>query len=190
MLLAHKRNAMEGLNNALSWSPASLSSKEPVLRQLQRQEHAARRRARGDGQRGDALFVLHEGVLVIDVSVVHPAAETYVQDAANTDGAAAAARGARKVEKYSCGQAGGGYDFEPVIVETYGRLGEPAFELLARLARVAAESGKVDEGNFIENTLKEMSVALCRGNGSILAAGQKVLVQVTGHVAGAAASAC
>ena len=71
------------------------SSKEPVLRQLQRQEHAARRRARGDGQRGDALFVLHEGVLVIHVSVVHPAAETYVQDAANTDGAAAAARGAR-----------------------------------------------------------------------------------------------
>ena len=77
-------------------------------------------------------------------------------------------RGTRKVEKYSCGQAGGGYDFEPVIVETYGRLCEPALELLARLARVAAESGKVDEGKFIENTLKEMSVALCRGNGSIL----------------------
>ena len=87
----------------------------------------------------------------------------------------------QSVKKYSCGQAGGGYDFEPVIVETYGRLGEPAFELLARLARVAAESGKVDEGKFIENTLKEMSVALCRGNGSILAAGQKVLTQVTGH---------
>ena len=50
---------------------------------------------------------------------------------------------------------------------------------MARLARVAAESGKVDEGKVIENTLKEMSVALCRGNGSILAAGQKVLAQVT-----------
>ena len=66
-------------------------------------------------------------------------------------------------------------------METYGRLGEPAFELLARLARVTAQSGKVDEGKFIENTLKEMSVALCRGNGSILAAGQKVLAKVTGH---------
>ena len=60
---------------------------------------------------------------MIDVSVVHPTAETYVQDAANTDGAAAAARSARKVKKYSCGQAGGSYDFEPVIVETYGRQG-------------------------------------------------------------------
>ena len=39
----------------------------------------------------------------------------------------------------------------------------------------------MDEGNFIENTLKEMSVALCRGSGSIVAAGQKVLAQVTGH---------
>ena len=48
-------------------------------------------------------------------------------------------------------------------------------------AALAAESGKVDEDKFIENTLKEMSVALCRGNGSILAAGQKVLAQVTGH---------
>ena len=85
------------------------------------------------------------------------------------------------MEKHSCGQAGNAYDFEPVIVETYEGLGEPAFELLARLVRIAAESGKVDEGKFIENTLKEMSVALCRGNGSILAAGQKVLAQVTGH---------
>ena len=59
------------------------------------------------------------------------AAETYVQNAANTVGAAAV-RGAHKVEKYSCGQANGGHDFEPVIVETYGRLGEPAFKLLAR----------------------------------------------------------
>ena len=165
------------------------SSKEPVLRQLQRQEHAARRRARGDGQRGDALFVLHEGVLAIDVSVVHPAAEACVTKerqglaqnvasgfgqrktdlkqqlaAHNSTGRDVCAgrgehrwrrcRGARKVEKSSCGQAGGGYDFEPVVVETYGRLGEPAFELPARLARVAAESGKVDEGKFIETTLK------------------------------------
>jgi hypothetical protein len=70
---------------------------------------------------------------------------------------------ARYVEKYSCGQAGSVYDFEPVIVETYGRLRDTAFELLQRLAGIAAKSGKVDEGKFIEIKLKEMSVALCRG---------------------------
>ena len=35
--------------------------------------------------------------------------------------------------------------------------------------------------SLLLHTLKEMSLALCRGNGSILAAGQKVLAQVTGH---------
>ena len=157
------------------------SSKEPVLRQLQQQGHAARQRARGDGLRGDALLVMPEGVLVVDVSVVHPAAETYVQVAANTDGAAAEVRGARKVAKYVCSQAGGGYAFEPIIVETYGRVGEPAHKLLKRLAGIAAQSGKVDKEAFMANTLKEMSVGLCRGNGMILAAGQKVLTKVTGY---------
>ena len=71
------------------------------------------------------------GDLSIDVFLGHLAAETYVQNAANTVGVAAV-RGARKVEKYACGQAGVGHDFEPVIVERYRRLGEPAFELLAR----------------------------------------------------------
>ena len=79
---------------------------------------------------------------MIDVSVVHPAAETYVQDAANTNGAAAAARGARKVEKYLCGQAGGGYDFESVIVEAYGRLGVRAAGAAGAHRRRDREGGR------------------------------------------------
>ena len=55
---------------------------------------------------------------MVDVSVVPSAAATYVQDALITDGAAAAVRGARKEAKYSCSQAGAGYAFEPVIVDT------------------------------------------------------------------------
>ena len=58
-----------------------------------------------------------DGPLVVDVSVVHPAADTYVQEAAITNGAATAVRGVRKEAKYSCGQAGGGYASEPIIVE-------------------------------------------------------------------------
>ena len=37
------------------------------------------------------------------------------------------------------------------------------------------------ERSNVANTLKEMSVGLCRGNGMILAAGQKVLAKVTGY---------
>ena len=45
----------------------------------------------------------------------------------------------------------------------------------------AAESGKVAKDLFKANTLKEMSVGLCRGNAMILAAGQQVLAKVTGY---------
>ena len=117
---------------------------------------------------------------MIDVSVAYPVAETYVQDAANTDGAAGAARGASKVEKYSCDRAGG-YDVESVIVHTIGSLGEPAYELLTRPAGIVVESWKVDEGNFIKNTLKDMSMALCQDNVSISAAVGKVLAHFKGH---------
>ena len=62
-----------------------------------------------------------------------------------------------------------------------GRLGKPAMSLLSRLADIAAEGGKVTKEVFVANTLKEMSVGLCRGNGAMLAAGRKVLVNVTGR---------
>ena len=75
---------------------------------------------------------------------------------------------------------GGGCAFEPIIVETYGRLGEPAFTLLERLAHIAAESCKVDKDLFMANTPKEMSVGLCWGTAMILAAGQQLLAKVTG----------
>jgi hypothetical protein len=46
-----------------------------------------------NGNRGDILVVsLDNGLVVADVSVVHPAATKYVQTAAQIDGAAAAAR--------------------------------------------------------------------------------------------------
>ena len=160
------------------------SSKEPVYRELQRQAAAAGRGARRGhtgGQRGDALLVMPEGVLVTDVAVVHPTAETYLQGAVRADGSAAAARGASKVAAFEALGANGGYDFKPLIVETFGRLGKPAMSLLSRLADIAAEGGKVTKEVFVANTLKEMSVGLCRGNGAMLAAGRKVLVNVTGR---------
>ena len=81
------------------------SSKEPVPQQLQRQGHLARRRARGDGQRGDALLVLQEGVLAIDTDdrkrQIHAAQvtpqillgeNTQLKSAQHADAAAPAAR--------------------------------------------------------------------------------------------------
>ena len=137
-----------------------------MLRQLQH-DNAARRRARGD-----VLLVMPDGPLVVAVCVVHSAADVYVREAAITDGAATALRGARKEAKYLCVQAGGGYAFELISVETCGGLDEQALTFLERLRHIAAESGKVDKDFSMANTLKERSVGLCRGNAMILTAGQ------------------
>ena len=161
------------------------SAKEPVYRELQRQAASAgqrSRRANSDGgERGDALLVMPEGVLVADLAVVHPTAESYRAGAARADGSAAAVSGARKVAAFEALGGDGGYEFTPLIVEAYGRLGKPALGLLSRLADIASEGGKVTKAGFIASALKEMSVGLCRGNGMMLAAGRKVLVGVTGR---------
>ena len=101
-----------------------------------------------------------DGVLVGDLAVVHPAAESYLQGAARAAGSAAAVRGARKVAKYAQRGGDGGYQFVPLIVETFGRLGKVAFGLLSRLAGIAAEDGKVSTAQFTANTPKELSVGL------------------------------
>ena len=134
------------------------------------------------GERGDALLVMPQGVLVVVLAVVHPTAESYRAGAARADGSAAAVSGARKVAAFEALGGDGGYEFTPLIVEAYGRLGKPALELLSRLADIASEGGKVTKAGFIASALKEMSVGLCRGNGMMLAAGRKVfLVGVTGR---------
>jgi hypothetical protein len=39
-------------------------------------------------------------------------------------------------------------------METYGRLGQAAMQLLSTLAGIAADSGKVEKRDFVENTLR------------------------------------
>ena len=126
--------------------------------QLLQPGHGRRRRARSDGKRGDVLLVMLEGALVLELSVMHTVADTYVQDAAMTGGGAAMVHGARKEVKCSRGQAGGGYAFEPIVFEMYGRLGEAAVKLLKRLGHIAAESDKVDKDLFMVISLQELSV--------------------------------
>jgi hypothetical protein len=78
------------------------SSVEPQLRQLQLAAEQAGhrgRQAQGDGARGDALLVMPEGMLITDIVVAHPAAQSYLDAAARTDGAAAADHEVFKVQK-------------------------------------------------------------------------------------------
>ena len=117
------------------------SSKASALRQPQRQGYAARRLARGAGQRSDALLVLHEGLLMIEVLVMHSPRGRDACAGLGEHGRRRRrdSRHAQGAEYCARGQVGGGYDFEPLIVETYVGLGEPAIGLLTRLAHRCRE---------------------------------------------------
>jgi hypothetical protein len=49
-------------------------------------------------------------------------------------------------------------------METYGRLGQPAMELLHRLGDEAAGPGGVSRATFVAGTLREISIGLLRVN--------------------------
>ena len=69
----------------------------------------------------------------------------------------------------------------PLSVESYGRIGEPAMQLLNTLAEMASASGSVDKGDFVGSALRELSVSLCRGNGVMYRAGLKVQARCSGR---------
>jgi hypothetical protein len=64
--------------------------------------------------RGDGLAAVPDGPLVTDMSVVHPASQTYATGAARVAGAAAARRDANKMAKYPGSADGGVNDFVPI----------------------------------------------------------------------------
>jgi hypothetical protein len=104
-----------------------------------------------------------EGMLITVVVVVHPAAQSYLDAAARTDGAAAT-------------------DREALGMETYGRLGAGTMRLINRLAGIAAGLGKEDKGVCVPHTLREMSMGMARYNGMLFRGGLKVMARVTGRM--------
>ena len=93
-------------------------------------------------------------------------------------GSAAAARDQVKKAKYE--SAAGGYAFVPISVETHGRISKPAMDLLGKVAahpQLREEGGKA---TFVTNALRELSVALCKGNAILFRAGLQILARCSG----------
>jgi hypothetical protein len=152
------------------------TSVEPRLGQLRdRRDRSGRAE-----ERGDILLALPNALTVADVSVIHPAAQSYVRGAAAAAGSAAALRDQQKRTRYEQSFPGG-YAFTPLVVETYGRMGKPAMELLNTIATQACASGTFTRGDFVGAALRELSVALCKGNAVMYRAGLTVLARCSGH---------
>jgi hypothetical protein len=127
------------------------------------------------------MFVFPCRLVVGAVSVVHPAAASFAVGAARTPGFAAAARDASK----RCGyrQVSSALPFVPMSVESFGRLGVPTLTLLGDLADQAVQAGApgLSRAAFISGTLRELSVALCRGNASLCRSGAYVVTRTAGR---------
>jgi hypothetical protein len=120
-------------------------------------------------ERGDMLVVLpDEGLVVTDVSVVPLPPTVFSTREAHAAGAAASLRDASKFYKYGGGGQVAGGSLTPLSMESYGRLGRPAMQLLQTLAAAAASSATarsdVITSSFVTGALRELGVALVKGN--------------------------
>ena len=115
----------------------------------------------GYGTRGDILVSTINDLLNIDVVVTHPACQSYRGAAAKRPGSANRTAEARK---RSAHEGGTGHRFVPFAIETYGRLGDAAMDLLKVWADDAATRGSVQRDAFLVWLKREMSVALMKGN--------------------------
>ena len=94
------------------------SAVEPKLRELQMQPGVRRHENAREDARGDALLAMPEGMLVIDLNVVHALAVTFLQGtvaagkSAEVDSAAAAMGEHNKEDEYRRDIDGGAYEWE------------------------------------------------------------------------------
>ena len=104
-------------------------------------------------------------VVVLDCVVTHPASASYVRNASHTPGAAALRAEQMKRRNFGALGAGDGFDFIPLAVESFGRLGLEASRFLSDLGDIASASGAASKAVFVRSVRQELSCALCRGNG-------------------------
>ena len=87
--------------------------------------------------------------LLIDITVRHPAESRYQPGAADSPGHAASKAAEEKYTRYP---ASGGRTVTPFVLETWGRLGESAEDLLTNLAAAASRQdllrGRVSVGRL------------------------------------------
>ena len=109
------------------------------------------------------MLALQDALTVVNVSVVHPTAATYVNAAACTEASAAACRDQAK--RVRCENSDSlGYAFVLWPTKTFGRLSKPAMALLNNLVGYTSARGVVFKYVFAVTDLHNHSVGLCKGN--------------------------
>ena len=135
--------------------------------------HAVPLGAPGHLRRGDVLFV-KDDILLGDVAVVHPGQASMGARPSTVPGHAADRRSADKTRKH----AAPGFTFVPLVMETYGRLGQEAREFLRTLC---ASVHNMDRAAALQYGRSRLSVALVKGNGIVFRRCYRLLAQAAGR---------
>jgi hypothetical protein len=78
-------------------------------------------------------------------------------------------------------QEDAGYEFVPLAVESYWRLGGAASSFLSSLGDIVAADGRVSKAAFMRSARAELSCQLCHGNGRMIYASTFVIVRARGR---------
>jgi hypothetical protein len=130
--------------------------------------------------------------VVTDVSVVHPAANSFLQLAAHMAGAAASAMDAAKSCKYGGGGQVAGCSSATLSMESYRRLGRLAMQFLRTPADAAASSATagsdVTTSSFVTAALRGLIATLVKGNEVVYREALHVYATASGTAACAGAT--
>jgi hypothetical protein len=127
------------------------------------------------------VFVFPWRLVAGEVSVIYAASGSCARASARLPGWAAACRDAAKERAYQ--RMSSGLAFVPLAVKSFGHLRAPALSLLPSLADHAGQAGGpgLSRGAFISGALRELGVAICRGNASLGQSGLYALTRVSGR---------
>jgi hypothetical protein len=124
--------------------------------------------ARAKALRPDLTVAGFNTVTMLDVSVTHPSAQSYVVAAAAKHGAAALLREQSKRAKYQAFARRNGCAFLPLVVETYGTFGKDATDFHRKLSEDALIHSGADYKQFYDHLLSSLSVGLQMGNAHLI----------------------
>lgn len=103
----------------------------------------------------------------MDVIITHPATQTMREKASKEVGAAA--KEAEEAKRRDHAKEGTkGFTFVPFAIETYGRLGREAENLLKQWADSAASTAACEREAYLHWIKQEISLSLIRGNAKLL----------------------
>ena len=104
----------------------------------------------------------------LDITVINPLAQTYLQHSAATPGYALAQAFERKMTKHGEACTAAGIVFQPMALDTLGAWGDSTVQQVKRMGSALARQTGGEEGEIIKHLVQRVSVILMRTNANLI----------------------